>query len=158
MSEALFEWSDDYAVGVQEIDEQHKELVRLLNSLHTAIIEHHGTEASRKILNDLAEYTRVHFTVEESLMRVSSYPEFENHKKIHEALIHQVRELQAKVESGSAKISFELLHFLKNWLMHHILESDKQFGAHFIQAQLSPTWSPEVKETMEHRKWWWKFW
>jgi len=158
MSEELFPWSDNYKVGVEEIDEQHKELVRLLNNLHQAIHEHHGNETSRKILNELAEYTRVHFSLEESLMRISSYPDFESHKKIHEALIQQVQELQAKLDSGTVKITFELLHFLKNWLTHHIIESDKAFGAYFTTAKLSTQWSPEIKTAMENKKSWWKFW
>jgi hemerythrin len=155
MADVLFQWTEEYAVGVEEIDEQHKELVRLLNNLHQAIHERHGSEASRRILNDLAEYTRVHFAVEESLMRISNYPDFANHKKIHTVLIEQVHELQSKLDSGSARISFELLHFLKQWLMHHIIESDKLFGQHFAKVGLSTAWSPAVKASMaEHRSWW----
>jgi len=158
MTTVLFQWEDDYSVGIEEIDEQHKELVRLLNNLHQAIHEHHGSDASRKILNELAEYTHIHFTVEESLMRVSSYPDFEIHKKIHEALIQQVQELQTKLDAGGVKISFELMHFLKNWLMHHINESDKQFGKYMAQVQFSSKRPPAAKATIEHHKGRWKFW
>lgn len=158
MTEALFSWSDEYTVGVEEIDEQHKELVRLLNALHLAIHERHGSEASRQILNELAEYTRVHFAVEESLMRVSNYPDFAVHKKIHTTLIQQVTELQAKLDSGTAKISFELLHFLKHWLTHHILESDKAFGQHFARSGLATAWSPAIKADMREQRSWWRIW
>ncbi|MBS1209071.1 MAG: hemerythrin-like metal-binding protein [Proteobacteria bacterium] len=158
MADILFQWSDEYSVGVEEIDEQHKALVDLLNNLHQAIHERHGTEVSRQILDDLAEYTRVHFAVEESLMRISSYPDFDNHKKIHTALIQQVIELQAKLDSGTAKISFELLHFLKQWLMHHIVESDKLFGKHFAQVGLATAWSPQIKTAMSQPKAWWRIW
>ncbi|MCB1897167.1 MAG: hemerythrin family protein [Zoogloeaceae bacterium] len=157
MSE-LFEWSDGYSVGVQEIDEQHKELVGLLNQLHTAIHEHHGSEASRRILDELADYTRTHFMVEESLMRVSNYPEFENHKRNHEELIAQVQALQEKLDSGQAAITFELLHFLKVWLTRHINEADKHFGDFFTQQGGAAEWSPQVEQTMKKKKWWWKFW
>ena len=54
----LFTWSDDFSVHIQEVDEQHKVLVSLLNQLHVAIIEHHGKATSREILDRLAEYTR----------------------------------------------------------------------------------------------------
>ena len=157
MSE-LFEWSDGYSVGVQEIDEQHKELVGLLNQLHSAIREHHGSEASRRILDELADYTRTHFMVEESLMRVSNYPEFENHKRNHEELIAQVQALQEKLDSGQAAITFELLHFLKVWLTRHINEADKHFGDFFTQQGGAAEWSPQVEQTMKKKKWWWKFW
>ena len=70
----LIEWSDEFSVGIQEIDEQHKVLVGLLNQLHQAIREHHGRATSREILGRLAEYTRTHFLLEESLMRLTHYP------------------------------------------------------------------------------------
>lgn len=158
MTAELFHWTDDFGVGIQEIDEQHKELVDLLNQLHTAIHEHHGSEASRRILDKLADYTRTHFAVEESLMRVSSYPEFEAHKQNHEDLIGQVQALQEKLDSGQAAITFELLHFLKVWLMRHINEADKRFGAHFIAHGGETQWSDHVESAMKKRKWWWKFW
>ncbi|QSI77826.1 MULTISPECIES: bacteriohemerythrin [Niveibacterium] len=154
----LFHWSDDFSVGIEEIDAQHKELVDLLNQLHEAIHEHHGRDTSRAILDKLADYTRTHFAVEESLMRVSNYPEFAQHKQNHEDLIAQVHALQEKLDSGQAAITFELLHFLKVWLTRHINEADKRFGAFFITAGVSPQWSPEVKRSMEAKKWWWKFW
>lgn len=154
----LFHWSDDFSVGIEEIDAQHKELVDLLNQLHEAIHEHHGRDTSRAILDKLADYTRTHFAVEESLMRVTNYPDFAQHKQNHEDLIAQVQALQEKLDNGQAAITFELLHFLKVWLTRHINEADKRFGAFFVTAGVSPTWSHEVKTSMEGKKWWWKFW
>lgn len=158
MEANLFQWTDGFSVGVQEIDEQHKELVGLLNQLHTAIMERHGSEAARRILDELAEYTRTHFSVEESLMRVSNDPDFERHKRNHEDLIGQVTALQTKLDTGEAKITFELLHFLKVWLVNHINEADKRFGSFFASVGGSQQWAPHVQDSMEKKKWWWKFW
>lgn len=156
----LFSWDDSYNVGIQEVDEQHKVLVSLLNQLHTAIVEHHGKSTSREILDHLAEYTRTHFLLEESLMRLTHYPGFDIHKEQHEALIKQVVDLQTKLDQENITITFELLHFLKNWLMQHINESDQRFGKHFKTTNLQQysTWSKEVETTMKKKKWWWKFW
>jgi hemerythrin len=130
---ALIEWTDELSVGIQEIDEQHKVLVGLVNEMHRAIHEHHGSETARQILDRLGDYTRIHFAVEESLMRIFDYPGYDEHKKQHEELIAQFRSYQAKVASGTAKISFELLHFLKLWLAQHILESDKEYAPHMLK-------------------------
>ena len=156
----LFHWSDEFSVHIQEVDEQHKVLVDLLNQLHTAIREHHGKATSREILDRLAEYTRTHFLLEESLMRLTHYPGFEIHKQQHEELMMQVQALQHKLDHENAAITFELLHFLKNWLVQHINDSDKRFGAHFQKAGLGQyqEWSQEVQATMKKKKWWWKFW
>lgn len=158
MSSDLFQWSDAYSVGLQEVDEQHRVLVGLLNELHDAVRHHHGTAKCREILNRLAEYTRVHFTVEESLMRLLNYPEFVDHKHRHEELIQQVVDLQHKLDAGKASISFELLHFLKVWLTKHISESDKRFGQFATSRGVAAKWEPHVEQTMQKPKWRWKFW
>ena len=110
----LFHWSDDFNVDIQEVDEQHKVLVDLLNQLHHAIMERRGKAASRETLDQLADYTRTHFLLEESLMRVLHYPGLEIHKQQHENLIVQIHELQRKLDEEDATITFELLHIFKN--------------------------------------------
>jgi len=159
-AQELFHWSDDFSIHVQEIDEQHKVLVGLLNQLHEAIYQKQGKAASRKILDQLAEYTRTHFLLEESLMRVTHYPDFTAHKQQHEDLIRQISELQHKLDDDKVTITFELLHFLKTWLTHHINNSDRRFGDYFTQnpqTQGYAQWNKEVAATME-KKAWWKFW
>lgn len=135
----LIEWDDSLSVGIQEIDEQHKVLVHLLNSLHQAIRDHHGREAVEATLTQLADYTRIHFTVEESLMRIMGYPDYEPHKAQHEALIGQLQGFQQRVASGDA-VTFELLHFLRNWLTHHIQEGDTRYTDFFLERGVQRTW------------------
>lgn len=147
--ESLLTWSDDLSVGIQEIDEQHKELVVLLNRLHDAVAAHHGATVCSEILNELAEYTRVLFIAEESLMRILHYPEFEQHKAEHEALVAQVVALQQKLASGQATITFELLHFLKLWLTKHIAGSDRRYALYFLEKGMSPDWAHHVEQTMQ---------
>jgi hemerythrin len=146
----LVEWSDNLSVGIAEIDDQHKKLVEMLNKMHDAILDHRGSAAARPILNEMAEYTRVHFATEESLMRATAYPHYEAHKQQHEDLIAQVQDLQAKLDAGSHAISFELLHFLKGWLTNHIVESDKKYGPYFLKRGIAEPGKPT--------SWWQKFW
>jgi hemerythrin len=128
------EWSDVLSVGIEEIDAQHRVLVDLVNQMHDAIHARHGSAAVNEILGKLADYTRIHFTVEESLMRILGYPEYEEHKAEHEELLQTVADLQHKVETGKTSIGFELMHFLKVWLTKHIMESDQRYSDHFINA------------------------
>lgn len=130
----LIEWEDELSVGIEEIDEQHKVLVGLVNEMHDAIHERHGREASIRILQRLTEYTKIHFAVEESLMRIFDYPGYEEHKKQHEALIEEIVALWHKIENENAAISFQLLHFLKMWLTEHIMDSDKEYTPYFLKA------------------------
>ena len=139
MENFVFQWSDEFSVNIEEVDEQHRTLVGLVNDLHVAIREHRGKTASRKVLDRLAEYTRTHFMLEESLMRLTRYPGFDVHRQQHEDLIAQVQSLQYKLHHENAAITFELLNFLRKWLIQHILESDKRFGAFFQKTESSRT-------------------
>lgn len=132
------EWTDTLSVGIEEIDEQHKFLVDLVNKMHEAIHQRHGSDVVNSILKDLADYTRIHFAVEESLMRILNYPDYEQHKEIHEELLASVADLQEKVASGKKSIGFELMHFLKTWLTKHIMEEDMQYSSFFISAGAQP--------------------
>jgi hemerythrin len=132
------EWSDDLSVGIEEIDDQHKVLVDLINEMHDAIHQRHGSEVVRDVLTKLAEYTKIHFVVEESLMRILGYPDYEAHKAQHEKLIQAIQELQHKVETGKTSIGFELMHFLKVWLTKHIMESDMNYSGFFLQSGAKP--------------------
>ena len=145
----LLEWTDALSIGIEEIDEQHRELVRLLNQLHSAIMEKHGALVCIEILDRLVEYTRVHFTVEESLMRLLGYPDYAPHRQEHEKLIDQIVTLQQKLKSGEVNVTFELLHFLRNWLTHHILETDRAYVPYFT--------SKGVERTLP-KKSFWKLW
>ncbi len=128
------EWSDALSVGIEEIDEQHKVLVELVNRMHQAIHARRGSDVVKGILAELVDYTRIHFAVEESLMRILDYPGYEAHKIAHEALYRHVIQLQEKVETGRTAIGFELMHFLKNWLTKHIMEQDMNYSAFFLSA------------------------
>lgn len=147
------EWSDVLSVGIEEIDDQHKVLVDLVNEMHDAIHQRHGSDVVKEILSKLADYTRIHFAVEESLMRILAYPEYEEHKTQHEELLHTVQDLQEKVETGKTAIGFELMHFLKIWLTRHIMESDQKYSTYFLDAGAKPklkkkSWTARLWESI----------
>lgn len=151
----LVEWTDELSVGVQEIDEQHKILVGLVNRMYESIIRRTDRQEINVILNELAQYTVIHFAVEESLMRIFDYPDYDAHKKHHQELINQVVELQHKTAANEASVSMEVLHFLRHWLTYHILNDDKKYGPFLLGKGLKPTWSEKswvgkIWDSMRH--------
>ena len=134
-----FAWHDDLSVGIEEIDEQHKVLVGLVQRLDHAIRSQHGSTECASILHELVNYTVIHFAVEESLMRLMNYPGYDAHKAAHGVLVRQVVQLKAKVDAGHTNISFELLHFLRQWLVRHIQGDDKDYAPWFLEHGIQPT-------------------
>jgi len=124
----LMIWGPMLAVGVKEIDDQHQKLVQMANELNDAMRDGQGREALGKILKELVRYTSYHFATEERLMDQHKYAQSAEHKKQHKDLVHTVTELVAKFEKGDAALSTEVMNFLREWLMKHILNTDKAFA------------------------------
>lgn len=157
---ASLQWDDKYSVGIPEVDAQHKTLFHFIDRLDAAIRDKHGSAACRNILAELVDYTRIHFALEESLMRLSAYPRFEGHRRQHEELITEVSGLQLKIDSGSAAVSFELMHFLRVWLTGHILRSDQDYALHFQQSGFTDfsAWETNARAVVRRTRPWWRFW
>ena len=123
----LMRWDSSLQLGITQIDDQHKQLVGMINDLHRAMKQRQTLAVSAGILERLISYTVMHFAVEEKLFQKYGYPEYDQHKKIHEKLVVQVKEFKTKVEQGDATISMELMDFLKDWLANHIKGTDKKY-------------------------------
>jgi len=131
---ALFEWKNDYSVGIAKIDEQHMELVVFLNELYDSMKAGKGKDTLNAVLKSLMEYTRTHFTTEESLMKLYAYPDYEAHKQKHEKMTQHVLELKKQYDSGQISSPIQITNFLKDWLTKHIQGTDKSYGP-FLNAK-----------------------
>ena len=125
---AMFVWDDRLSVGVKSIDDQHKELVKMINKLSDAMAAAKGQEVMGQIFDGLIKYTVTHFAHEEKLMTDHGYPGALDHKMKHADLKAQALALQTKAKSGASAVTLETLHFLKDWLLTHIKGTDKNFG------------------------------
>ena len=125
---SFFEWKDDYSVGVNKIDKQHEKLVGYLNELDESMKAGKGKDSLGVVLNGLVEYTKTHFTTEESLLKLHKFPGFEEHKKKHIKMTEHVLSLNRKYASGEISNPIQITNFLKEWLAKHILETDKLYG------------------------------
>jgi len=124
----LFEWTADLELDIPQIDDQHKELVRLINRLYDSIQEGHSSETVETTLNRLLQYVEVHFETEELAMQQRHYPGYKRHLLIHEELRNKVLDLKKEQLQGTEIATFELLNFLVDWLRNHIAHEDVSFG------------------------------
>lgn len=124
---ALFEWNAQFETGIASIDSQHKKLVEYVNRLHNGMMEGQATAALGIILDGLVAYTASHFKHEERIFDQIEWENTEDHIDHHKKLVSQVVEFQTKFKAGDASISMELMDFLKDWLMNHILKEDMKY-------------------------------
>jgi hemerythrin-like metal-binding protein len=125
---ALLTWGPALAVGVKEIDDQHKKLIDLVNQLNDAMHAGKGRDALAAVLSELVKYTVYHFGTEERLMAQHKYELSVEHKAQHKKLIEDVGAFKAKFDGGNATISAEIMNFLRDWLGKHIMQTDKKLA------------------------------
>lgn len=130
----MFAWNDIYAVNVEKIDEQHRQIFELINDLQRSMMLDYGEAILEGVYVRLIDYTKSHFATEEKLMLNHGYPEAKTHIQEHEHLIAKVKELDRQRSTGTEQLSVRTLTFLFDWLSHHIMITDKKFGA-FLNKQ-----------------------
>ncbi len=126
--ERLITWNNQYSVGIEHLDDEHKQLVELLNSLHYAMSQGQANSVLGKILDELIHYTATHFKSEEVLFAQHEYPDSEKHIAEHQELVSEVLTFKKEFDKGTTMLSIKIIGFLKNWLIKHILASDKEYS------------------------------
>ncbi|MEW6536203.1 MAG: bacteriohemerythrin [Candidatus Auribacterota bacterium] len=128
---ALITWSDELSVKIKEIDNQHKKLIDLINSLNDAMKVGKGKEVMDKILKELTSYTVTHFSNEEKYFDKYGYPDTKAHKETHTAFVNKMTEFKDKFEQGKLSLSIEVMNFLSDWLKKHIMGTDQKYSSFF---------------------------
>lgn len=123
----LIIWSSNLCVGVKSIDAQHKKLVGMINDLHEAMKEKTSRTVMVDIVGRLKDYVVTHFKHEEHIFDAHGYPEAEAHKLIHNQFVERILDFEEGLQGGQATLSLEVLQFLKDWLVDHIMGTDKEY-------------------------------
>ena len=135
MTQHLIDWNSAYSIGLDEIDDQHKVLFDIINGMWASVINREKGAPLLDALDELERYTVTHFTAEEAFMRSHGFSDFEQHKKQHDAFVGRLREARLAADKGRP-IDLELLHFLREWLVNHIMVKDRAYAKeHQLTAQ-----------------------
>ncbi|MBS1168662.1 MAG: diguanylate cyclase domain [Proteobacteria bacterium] len=123
---ALFYWNTHLETGNGQIDSQHKRLFELTNHIADAVSGQGSLPETPALLEELIEYANTHFCDEEKLMCLSSLNAAKKHRHVcaHSAFLNQVQGIAAKSDLAQAEAVNEILNFLVNWLVTHILKLD----------------------------------
>lgn len=125
-----FAWKDEYCIGIEEIDNQHRKLFEIGRRVSGMLFSNDASYSNEdiiKIIIELKEYTEFHFQTEELYMRNSGYVHFETHLIEHIQLIEKVRRMEEKYsETLSKDTLMELINLIYDWITVHILKNDKK--------------------------------
>ncbi|MCL2875579.1 MAG: bacteriohemerythrin [Betaproteobacteria bacterium] len=130
MYQPLFiNWQDRNNTGIAIIDEQHRGILSIINSLYFLTEKGMSDDALRSLISDaIRSYSRIHFITEERILQATGYPDLEGHKEMHRKLSQETEHMDrvAIMENDSKP----LLIFLKKWWVEHINEQDMLYVPH----------------------------
>lgn len=127
----IFPWNKNFESGIEVIDTQHKQLVKLLNVLVSHLAFQSEAPEITKVFDELKAYTAYHFSTEEKIwhehFRNDSWEEL--HQKGHADFIAKVLEIKGgELHKNPDVVIEEIVSFLTHWLAMHIIESDKRMA------------------------------
>jgi len=131
MSNILITWTEDYSVGYPEIDNQHKKLVDLINTLYSSFLDGEAEEIIKNIIIELIKYTDYHFKTEEKYFEKYNYSDAAEHITQHMAFVTKVTNFFNEYMKGSETLTYDVTKFLKDWLLSHINGSDKKYASEY---------------------------
>ena len=130
-------WDRRYSLGIHIIDDQHKELLRLTNTLYRACRQ--KQEFSRKCFRDAMQnavkYIKVHFSTEEKIMEKINYPDMTKHKFEHQEFVKKVLSEAANFDEGQTFVPNRFVYFLKDWVLGHIAMTDRKMAEYLFEMK-----------------------
>lgn len=121
-------WKSVYSLGIPIIDDQHQKWIKIFNSFHDAQQKGEGQLFIEDTLKEFMDYTKYHFSEEEYLFGKSEYPKAEEHIQEHKNFIRKLTLLQHDFKKNNLLLSIKTIDALKDWLIDHILGTDREFG------------------------------
>jgi len=123
----LINWSDNYSIGLNIIDQQHKKWIDLINSLYKAFKNEVSKEEMNEEILKLLDYTDYHFGFEEKYLEDFNCNDEEAHKKTHEVFVTKIKNFQIQYTEGNEDAVYKLIVYVNNWVLHHIQEKDMAY-------------------------------
>jgi hemerythrin-like metal-binding protein len=130
------QWTESFSVGVKLFDEQHKQLIGMINRLSEDPQAATSSETVSELLDAMTDYAQGHFEAEETLMEKHSYPQLREHTAQHHAFRRKTAELCMDTMNRVDTVPESLLEYLRDWLIGHILKSDMAYKPFFHELTI----------------------
>jgi hemerythrin len=131
-------WTERFSVGLKKIDDQHQQLFAMINDLIQLRQDASGGVVVADVLGRMTEYTDYHFKTEERVMMEYGYPDYPLQVREHAGFKAKAASFCVDPAAGKTDLSAEMLGYLQNWLLNHILESDLRFRDFLIENGFLP--------------------
>ena len=124
----IIKWRATYETGVPSMDEQHRQLIDLINSLYRVLRKEESVETIGPILDDMAAYADKHLREEEALLQKHDFPGYDEHLLLHNNYQEELAALTRDWEQQDELTAKKIYAFLRQWWLEHIVENDQKYG------------------------------
>ena len=132
MTPHSYDWDSKYNIGVEQIDDQHRYFLSLINKIIDESERTDHIDYLLALINELKAYAKFHFISEENLMMKTGYPGLAEHRQHHRQLLN---DLAPKITNAELKKSHDelqkLINYLLEWFFHHTAAEDRLFGDYY---------------------------
>lgn len=129
----LLHWQENFRIGIEEVDYEHRELIELINSLHAALSGERAGERVEAFLGEIFADIAAHFALEERVMRERRYDALAAHKADHERLLDELRDIMDAQADGAELDDADLSARLSAWFGEHFQSHDARFHRHLAR-------------------------
>lgn len=130
----IIKWRSSYETGIPSMDEQHQQLIGLINSMYRVLRKEESIDTIEPILDEMAAYAKKHLGDEEALLQKHGFADLEEHRNFHKSYQEKVTALLREWEQQDEKTAKNIYTFLRQWWLQHIVEEDKKYGPFLMEA------------------------
>jgi hemerythrin-like metal-binding protein len=127
---SLIQWKEDFSVGVPAVDLEHRELITLINAAHAQMQRNRRPEKVGEFLWEIYARITAHFALEEKIMRDKSYDQYAEHKRDHEQLLDEIRDIMDAYDDGKLYDEPQFARVLSEWFIGHFKTHDARLHKH----------------------------
>jgi hemerythrin len=128
----MYNFKDEYRTGIESIDLEHQKLFEIADRAYETLMDEFIPDKYDyivEIINELRDYAATHFRHEEEYMISIRYKRLISQKASHDEFIEKINSYDlSTIDENQKGVILELLDYLNDWLIHHIIGSDKLIG------------------------------
>lgn len=124
----ILKWREMYETGIVSMDDQHKQLIQLVNKLYMILRDKEGVEDLDAILQEMSDYAEYHLRDEETLLETHGYAGLDTQKTSHQEYYEVMDQLLTEMETDKYQAAQKIYVFLRKWWIDHIVGEDKKYS------------------------------
>jgi hemerythrin len=120
-------WDDSFSVNHTTMDDDHKQLVQMIGTLHEAMKAGQSKTVLERLVTKLNDYAQNHFSREEKYLTEKKHPDVDTQKQQHKVFLDKIAEFKRNFERGQTVVAATMLPFINEWFLNHVMKIDMKY-------------------------------